>query len=206
MPTPPAVSPLVFFPAAVQDFSAWMRAGGWRAKRDQPRGWTVAGEALRMRSDGNSVLIVTKNGFPRDIRSTPILRLRLKVVSVPRGTDLSRKKGDDAALRVYAAFERGGGMIAPPNTIGYTWTEKEDAGMLIPSAHYSNLYYISLGKGPTPGNEWVVVERDLAADYRRAFPADRDLPRLGGLGLKCDTNDTKTTAESYLSAVEVRSN
>ncbi len=183
-----------------------MRAEGWQSKRDQPRGWEVGDGVLHLRSDGNSVLIATQKGFPRDIRRTPILRLRLKVLRVPRGTNLSRKNGDDAALRVYVAFDKGGGMFAPPNTIAYAWTEKEEAGTLIASAHFSNLHYISLGKGPTPGDEWIVVERDLAADYRRAFPADRELPRLSGLGLKCDANDTKTSAESFLSAIEVRSN
>lgn len=202
----PTIIPLVFFPDAAQEFSAWMRAGGWQSKRNVPRGWEADGDGLRLRSDDNSVLIATKKGFPLDINRTPILHLRLRVLDVPRGTDLSRKSGDDAALRVYAAFDRGGGMFTPPNTIGYTWTEKDDAGTLIASAHFSNLHYISLGKGPTPGDEWVVVERDLAADYRLAFPGDRDLPRLGGLGLKCDANDTRTSAEALLSAVEVRSN
>ena len=124
--------------------------------------------------------------------------------SVPRGTDLTRKSGDDAALRVYIAFDKGGGLFTPPNTIAYTWTEKEAAGTMIQSAHFSNLLYISIGKGPTPPDKWVVIERDLAADYRLAFPADAELPRLKALMAKCDSNDTKTSAESWLSSVEVR--
>lgn len=196
--------PLATFPSQALEFSAWMRAQGWQSKRDEPRGCEVGGGILHLLSGGNSVLIGTERGFPRDVRRTPILRLRLKVGSVPRGTDLTRKSGDDAALRVYIVFDKGGGLFTPPNTIAYTWTEKEDAGTMIQSEHFSNLLYISLGKGATPADEWVVVERDLAADHRRAFPADAQLPRLKALMVKCDSNNTQTSAESWLSAVSVQ--
>ena len=200
----PAVIPLIVFPSAPLDILDWMSAEGWQSKRDDPRGWEVGGGALHFLSNADSVLLATERGFPRDISLTPILRLRLKVRAVPRGTDLARKSGDDAALRVFIAFERGGGLFSPPRTIGYNWTEKDDAGTLIASAYFSNVQYISLGKGITPGDEWVVVERDLAADYRRAFPADAEVPPLRGLALKCDANDTKTSAEAWLSEVGLR--
>ena len=74
---------------------------------------------------------------------------------------------------------------------------------MIQSGHFSNLKYISVGSGPTPGTDWVIVERDVAADYRRAFPGEASLPRLKGLALKCDSNDTKTSAESWLAGVEL---
>lgn len=202
-PSSAASAPLLTLPAAKTDFSAWMKAGGWQSKRDRPSGWEISGGSLRLVSEGNSALIGTENGFPLDAGAAPRLRVTLKVKTVPRGSDLSRKSGDDAALRVYVAFDRGGGMLKPPNTIAYAWTEKDEAGTLIRSAHYPNLYYISLGKGPTPQDRWTVAERDLAADYRRAFPNENGLPRLKALMLKCDSNDTKTTAESALASIEL---
>lgn len=198
-----ASAPLLSFPAAKTDFAAWMKEGGWQSKRDRPSGWEIEGGALRLVSDGNSALIGTEKGFPLDAGAAPRLRVTLKVKAVPRGSDLSRKSGDDAALRVYLAFDRGGGMLKPPNTLAYAWTEKDDAGTMIRSAHYPNLYYVSLGKGATPQDRWTVAERDLAADYRRAFPDDPALPPLKGLMLKCDSNDTKTTAESALASIEL---
>lgn len=194
---------LISFPAGETDFARWMNAGGWQSKRNAPRDWAIADGRLRLVSDRNSVLIGTDRGFPIDIGAAARLRVSLKVKTVPRGADLSRKSGDDAAFRVYLAFDRGGGLIAPPNTIAYAWTEKDDAGALIPSAYFSNLYYISLGKGATRLDRWTVVERDLAADYRRAFPGERGLPRLNAMMLKCDSNDTKTAAESALSSIEL---
>src|SRR4051812_32176577 len=124
-----------------------------------------------MVSAGNSVLIGTEKGYPVELGRAPRLRLKLTVKTVPRGTDLSRPSGDDAAFRAYLAFDKGGGLIKPPNTIAYAWTEKDPAGTVIRSGHFSNLFYVSLGSGAAPGR-WTVVERDLAADYRRAFPKE----------------------------------
>lgn len=198
-----SAAPLLSFPAGKTDFANWMSAGGWQSKRDRPNGWEIVDGTLRLVSAGNSALIGTENGFPLNVGPSSRLRVTLKVKTVPRGSDLSRKAGDDAAFRMYLAFDRGSGVFRPPNTLAYTWTEKDDAGEIIPSAHFSNLFYISLGKGPTPQGQWSVIERDLAADYHRAFPNEMGLPRLKGLLLKCDSNDTKTSAESALALIEL---
>ncbi len=198
-----AAVPLAAFPQVHTRLADWMSAEGWQSKREDPGHWEVGDGALHMVSNGDSVLIGTEKGFPRDVRATPRLRMTFRVKTVPRGTDLSRNSGDDAAFRVYVAFDKGGGIFSPPNSIAYTWTESQDAGTVIKSGHFSNLYYVSLGKGPTSGTDWVVAERDLAADYRRAFPKDPALPALKGLLIKCDSNDTKTSGEAWLKAVEL---
>lgn len=199
----PVSIPLVGFPQEHIPLAEWMSSEGWQSKREDPGRWEVGDGALHMVSDGDSVLIGTEKGFPRDVRATPRLRMTFRVKTVPHGTDLSRNSGDDAAFRVYAAFDKGGGVFSPPNSIAYTWTEHDDAGVVIKSGHFSNLFYISLGKGPTPGTDWVVAERDLTADYRRAFPKDSALPALKGLLLKCDSNDTKTSGEAWIRSVEL---
>lgn len=195
---PLAAVPVAVFPDAPQELSAWMSANGWASKREDPKEWRLEPGVLHMLSHGDSVLIGTERGFPR-----PATRLRMtfKVGAVPRGTDLTRNSGDDAAFRVYVAFDKGGGIFSPPNSIAYTWTEREAAGTLIKSGHFSNLFYVSMGSGATPG--YVTVEADLAADYRRAFPKDAAVPALKGLLLKCDSNDTKTSAEAWLKSVEL---
>ena len=75
---------------------------------------------------------------------------------------------------------------------------------MIQSAHFQNVRYLAIGSGKTPGTEWVTVERDLAADYRAAFPTDKKgVPPLKGLVVKCDSNDTRTSAEAWVSCLEV---
>jgi hypothetical protein len=199
-PAGPVPVPLVSFPDAPRPLADWMAAEGWASKREDPGHWSVGSGVLHMAGTGDSVLIGTEKGFPRAVAPGARLRLTLKVATTPRGTDLSRKAGDDAALRLYVAFDKGGGLISPPNTLAYAWTEREAAGTLVRSAHFSNLHYVSLGSGPT---DWVTVECDLAADYRRAFPKETSLPRLKGLLIKSDSNDTKTSAEAWLKSVEL---
>lgn len=202
-PAGPVPVPLVAFPDSSRPLAEWMAAEGWESKREDPGSWALEGGALHMAGKGDSVLIGTERGFPRAVSPGARLRVTLKVKTTPRGTDLAKKSGDDAALRVYVAFDKGGGLFSPQNTVAYAWTEREPAGTLIRSAHFANLNYVSIGHGPTPGADWVTLDCDLAADYKRAFPKDSALPRLKGLLIKSDSNDTKTSAEAWLKSVEL---
>ena len=48
------------------------------------------------------------------------------------------------------------------------------------------------------------VERDLAADYRKAFPeVKQPVPPLTGILLKCDSNNTGTAGRSVVACVEL---
>jgi hypothetical protein len=123
-------------------------------------------------------------------------------------------------------FDRGKGLFSPPHTIAYTWTENVKPGTLIHSPHFKKLKYISIGMGTTkskkaPSKEkeaeskkageekagesgWVTVEVNLLEDYRRAFPKDKKkVPPIAGIVLKCDSNNTGTSAEAWLSTLEL---
>jgi hypothetical protein len=100
------------------------------------------------------------------------------------------------------------------------WTENVEAETFIESPYFPNkLRYLSIGKGMTghnpqsgthPGHGfkdtagWVTIERNLLQDYRRAFPNDSDeVPAVRGIILKCDSNNTGTSAESWLATLEL---
>lgn len=124
------------------------------------------------------------------------------------------------------AFDRGKGVFGPPHTLVYVWTENVKAETLMLSPYFrTKLRYLSIGQGVTdarggetqgaktgdnPGHTrqdesgWVTVERDLLQDYRRAFPDDtQPVPMVGGVMLKCDSNNTDTSAESWLETLEL---
>lgn len=210
-PSPPAAEqtrPLAAFPQDPTDLQKWMRDNGWESKRQDPKRFEVGKGCLHMVSEKDSVMIGTERGFPVKVSDWPRLRVRLRIAKLPAGADLAKKSGDDAAFRVYVAFDRGGGLFSPPNTLAYAWTEKTDPDTLIPSPHFSSLKYMAVGKGaPAPkddGADWITLERDLEADYRRAFPEDKgDVPDLKGIILKCDSNDTGTSAEAWVKTVEL---
>lgn len=199
------VRPLVELPDAPEPIEDWMKRHGWASKRHSPRRFELGQGRLHLVSGDDSVLIGTREGFPIDPRRWPRLRFRLRVDEVPTGADLSRKRGDDAAFRVYVAFDRGGTWISPPDTIAYTWTAGLAPETVVRSPHYKRLRYLSVGRGVTTdldGDGWVTVERDLLADYARVFGRD-DVPELVGFMLKCDTNNTGTRASAWLEALEL---
>lgn len=224
-PPPEKTLPLASFPQDPMPIKKWLDDNGWESKRNDPRRFEVGGGRLHMVSEKDSVMIGTERGFPVKVTEWPRARFRLRIGKTPVGTDLAKKSGDDAAFRLYVAFERGGGLFSPPNTLAYTWTEKTDGEAVIRSPHFGNLRYLSIGKGVPAAEDkkegekksagkdekdaanpdgWMTVERNVAADYRLAFPDDKgEVPDLKGVMLKCDSNDTGTSAEAWVSTVEL---
>jgi len=205
------VRPLADFPEQRTEIGPWMKRHGWKSKRNSPRHFELEGGRMHLVSRDDSVLIGTEQGLPLDPAAWPRLRFRLRVDEVPTGTDLTKKAGDDAAFRIYVAFDEGGGWLSPPNTIAYTWTENLAPETLIKSAHYKRLRYLSIGKGLTTGagtedsrDGWVTIERDLLADYRRVFGEEGgQVPDLVGFMLKCDSNNSGTSASAWLAELEL---
>jgi hypothetical protein len=196
---------LVRFPEQASEIKTWMKENGWETQRGNPSRFRVGGGQLLMVSQKDSVAVGLRGGFPIKTADWSRLRFRFRVSKLPRGTDLTKKAADDAAFRLFIAFDRDKGLLRPPHTIAYAWTENVEAGKVIKSEHFKNLRYISLGKGlPADPNQWITVERDLVADYRRVFPeADSSVPDLSGLLLKCDSNHTGTDAQSSVAFVEL---
>lgn len=206
-PSPGKQKALLVLPSASTPVAQWMEAHGWERQRGRPRLFRVDRHCLLMVSRDDSVAIGLKRGFPLQPKTWPRVRFKIRVDTLPKGTDLARKGGDDAAFRLYVAFDRGGGWFSPPHTVAYTWTERTPVGRVIQSAHFDNLRYLSVGRGLPPKDKdgaakWIVIERDLAADYRLAFPeAAAPVPAISGILLKCDSNNTGTSARAAVAEV-----
>jgi len=204
------VRPLADFPQERTEIRKWMKRHEWKSKRNSPRRFELGDGCMHLVSRDDSVLIGTRKGLPLDPQAWPQLRFRLRVDAVPTGTDLSRKSGDDAAFRLYVAFDRGGGLFSPPNTIGYTWTEDLEPETVLRSPHFKRLRYLSIGQGVTTGEDagdtdgWVTVERNLLEDYRGVFgQEDGAVPDFVGFMVKCDSNDSGTAASAWLADLEL---
>jgi len=240
--TKESVRSLLQLPEETLTIESWMKHAGWKSKRNSPKRFSVGAGTLHMVSVKDSVMIGTERGFPLDPQRFSRIRFTIRVDQNPPGMDLHRKSGEDASFRLFVAFDRGGGLFRPPNSVAYAWVEKdwrkpdekngnpddkdgkspaEPADAVIKSAHFGNVRFIPIGYGTTraapkgqPGGEpnrpaksepvFVTIERDLLADYRRAFPDHRGpVPMLRGVMLKCDSNNTKTRAEAWISRLEL---
>lgn len=192
-------------PTAAQPIKNWMKALKWAEKHGSAKKWMVEEGALHLISDGDSVLVGTEEKFPLDPAKTPVLLFECKVVSIPTGTDLTKKSGDDCAFRVYVAFDHGGSFLGMPDMIAYAWSENEAVDSVVQSGHFDNLKYIPFEKGKTRLCEWITVERNVATDYARAFGVAIDkVPKIAAIALKIDSNNLKGKAESFVRRVEFR--
>ncbi|HEX9758886.1 MAG TPA: DUF3047 domain-containing protein [Nitrospiria bacterium] len=176
---------------------------GWSVKR-----WTGGYDIFVLRDpDGNDVLRLKseKNSFglykkaPIDLKQYPILTWRWKVTQLPEGGDVRSKKTDDQAAQVYVVFPRFPAAINS-RMVGYIWENLTPKGLEVPSQKSSNTRYIVLQSGPDLLGTWQTERRNVYDDYIKLFgeePTD-----AGGVTLMIDSDDTKTSAESFFDQIQ----
>jgi hypothetical protein len=148
-----------------------------------------------------------------DPRVHRILTWRWKVERVLERADPRRKEGDDYAARIYVAFryepetatfwERTTygiyralyGRYPPRAAITYVWDGRLPAGTALPNPYTDRTRMLVVRSGPGEAGRWVAERRDIYADYRRLFGGEP--PRLAGIGLMTDTDDTGEDAVAW---------
>lgn len=137
------------------------------------------------------------------------LRWRWQLDEPLRNADLRRKEGDDSPLKVCALFDmpldklgliernllriaRGvSGEKLPSATLCYVWDTKLATGTLLPNAYTARVRLIVVNSGEQRLGQWVAHERDLAADFKRAFGPESDvLPPLQAVLVGGDADNT----------------
>lgn len=175
------------------------------------------GYALRAASNASaSGLTMTRTW---DVHRFPRLRFRWKVDGVYAAGDATRKDGDDFPLRVYVVFGWEGESMdlgdvvayrvaklfsdeAPPHSaLTYVWANRAHGRDVIPSAYTSRSMLVPLRHGAEQAGTWFVEDRDVLADYRRAF--DRAPPATATLAVMNDSDNTGEAAVSWLDFVEI---
>jgi hypothetical protein len=155
-----------------------------------------------------------------DPRVHRLLSWRWKVDNVLARGDARRREGDDDAARVYVAFRydpdaatlwertRYGavrllyGQYPPRHAINYIWDNRLPPGTALDNAYTDRAKMIVVESGPARVGQWVAEERDLYADYRRLFGGEP--PRIAGIAVMTDTDDTGERAVAYYGALRLR--
>lgn len=137
------------------------------------------------------------------------LRWRWRLDEPLRGADLRRREGDDSPLKVCALFDmpltklgliernllrlaRGvSGEKLPSATLCYVWDSTLATGTLLANAYTARVRIIVVNSGEQRLGQWVSHERDLAADFQRAFGEESDtLPPLQAVLVGGDADNT----------------
>jgi hypothetical protein len=172
---------------------------------------------LRAESRASASAIVYRSPF--SVYEYPRLRWKWKVENVYDKGNARAKEGDDYPLRIYVLFEydpeKAGtydkakyglakafyGEYPPHSALNYVWASREDEGGIITSTYTSNAKMIVLQKGKKNLARWIVEERNILDDYRRAFGTDP--PSMATLGIMNDSDNTKEASVSYVGFIEV---
>lgn len=155
-----------------------------------------------------------------DAAATPLLHWRWKVAApVPDG-DVTRRDRDDYAARIYVTFrysperlsllERARFAAAralygeyPPHAgLNYIWDARSPVGTTVPNPYTDRVRMIVVESGEARVGGWLDYERDIVADYRRAF--NEDPPPISGIALMTDTDNTGATAQAWYGDIELR--
>ena len=176
------------------------------------------GEQVVMATTDNSAsgLIARVSVEPGD---SLLLRWRWKVSNVYEQGNARKKEGDDYPARIYVAFEfepdEAGfferakrktvevvfGEELPGNALNYIWANRLPVGEIVANPFTDTTMMVAVNSGTANTGEWVTVERDIVADYRKAF--DREPPKLVGVAIMSDSDNTGASATAWYGDVRL---
>lgn len=152
------------------------------------------GPVLRLRSDAASFALY--RGVVVDLDERPVLAWSWKVAVLPAGADVRDRATDDQAVQIYVVFPRWPAPAASSDVIGYVWDTSAPAGTKLTSTKAANVRVVVVESGPRGVGAWRHYRRNVRDDYTALF--GRRPPRVGGVAVMIDTEDTRGAAEALV--------
>ena len=159
-----------------------------------------AARVLHLKSRGDNSTISKE--IKIDVRELPLLVWRWKAVALPAGGDCRKRATDDQAAQVYVAFPRFP-TAARSRIIGYVWDTTAPAGTIVKSESSSLVTYVVVRSGTAELGRWLTETRNVYDDFRRIYGEAPTEP-VGAVSVAIDSNDTRSSAESYVGAISFR--
>ena len=190
------------------------------SQRGIPSGWTgegfgrradydftieQAGEArvLHLKSnDEHSTIVKDITGMVR-LKETPILEWTWKASTLPTGGDVRHKDTTDIAAQLYIIWPRFPALLRS-RIIGYVWDATTPAATMVKSEKTGTVTFIVLRSGTKDLGKWLTERRNVAEDYRDIFGEFPENP--AAITISIDSNDTHSTAESFIGPIFFRQN
>jgi hypothetical protein len=158
-------------------------------------------KALQMRSANECSTISKEIKGKVNLKETPILEWSWKVTTLPKDGNSCRKATDDQAGQVFVVWPRFPEAVRS-QIIGYVWDTTQPVGTVCKSEKTGTVTYIVVRSGPAELGKWLTERRNVADDYKRIYGAEPDAP--SAVSIAIDSNDTNSTAESFMGALLFR--
>ena len=216
-PPPPAeTGQVVPFSAATEIGSA---PAGWTPyvlRRDRPATrYAMVNDRGRPVLHAHSASAATglRCSVAIDPRIYPLLRFSWRVGQAPAGASVEQAESDDCPARLvlgfdgdearlslrdrllYEQFELFTGHRLPYATLMYVWDGALAAGSLKRNHRTGRIQYLAVESGSARVGRWLHYERDVVADYRRAF-GEAPGP-ITSVGVLTDSDALKLELEAW---------
>lgn len=129
-----------------------------------------------------------------DLEDTPVLHWSWRVNNLLSNVDERTKAGDDYPARLYVVFS-GGLFFWRTRAINYVWSSNQPVGTTWDNAFTGNAKMIAVESGDIWLGEWVGVERNVAADYRRLFGQEPGM--VDAVAIMSDTDNSNQQATAW---------
>jgi hypothetical protein len=134
-----------------------------------------------------------------DLKPNCTLQWRWKAVTLPKGGDSRKKDTDDQGIQLYVTFPRFPQAVRS-RIIGYVWDTTAPVGTIVKSEKAGTVTYVVVKSGTDGLGQWHTESRNVCEDYKKIYSEDLNEP-LGAVSVAIDSNDTKSTAESYVGEI-----
>jgi len=134
-----------------------------------------------------------------DLKPNCTLQWRWKAVTLPKGGDSRKKETDDQGIQLYVTFPRFPQAVRS-RIIGYVWDTSAPVGTIVKSEKAGTVTYVVVRSGTDGLGQWHTESRNVCEDYKKIYSEDLNEP-LGAVSVAIDSNDTKSTAESYVGEI-----
>lgn len=141
------------------------------------------------------------------------LKFAWQVPELIEGSDMGQRHADDSPVRLVLAFEgdrrkfsAGDAMLSelshaltgeelPYATLMYVWCNHRSVGSVIANPRTERIQKIVVESGGTKLKRWLEYERDVRADFQKAFG---EAPgALVAIGLMTDSDNTQSTTRAW---------
>lgn len=211
-------------PGSVQTAAS---TGPWATWQDYP----LPGKrrtVYRTQQSGDRLIVqaqadASASMYRRQMRVEPALLARLqfswRVASLIERADLAEAESSDSPVRIVLAFDGDHGRLSlrnrmlfdlaqaltgeppPYATLMYVWDNQAAPEAVIHSQRTDRVRKIVLESGAAHVGQWLSYERDVRADYRRAFGEEPGA--LLGVALMTDADNTASHASGEYGEVRL---
>lgn len=133
----------------------------------------------------------------------PVIAWKWNVNKFPekkKPESLETENEDDFAARVYVIFPAL--FFTNSKVLEYIWSETLPEGMIGTSPYSKNIKLIVARTGPNKENKWFGEERDIIADYIKAFGKKPELD-IGAVAFMTNTEHTGTSADAMYDEISL---